>query len=76
VNKDPWDNLPASIGDRVYHEAYAKNWVSYLRAKRSQAISGYQFRAPGEWFSELYAAYQSGVLQDSHPMVKKFLRDL
>ncbi|MCI0682583.1 MAG: hypothetical protein L0Y71_10800 [Gemmataceae bacterium] len=76
VNKNPWDNLPDSIGDRVYHEAYDGNWVSYLRAKRSQAISGYQFRAPGECFSELYAAYNSGVLKDSHPMVKRFLRDL
>jgi hypothetical protein len=76
VGKQPWNNPPADIGGRIYHEAYEKNWVSYLRAKRSQAISGYMFRAPGEWFSELYAAYQSGVLKDEHPLVKKFLRDL
>jgi len=76
VGKEPWENLPAAIGSRIYHEAYEKSWVSYLRSARSQAITGYQFRAPGEWIAELYAAYHVGVLKDEHPMVKKFLRDL
>ena len=72
---DPWNRLPADIGGRVYHEAYKKQWVSYLRAARKQAVKGYQFRSHWEWFADLYAAYHTGVLKDEHPMVKKFLRD-
>ena len=55
------------IGDRVYHEAYARTWVSYLASARNQALTGYQFRAPGEWFAELYAGYRSGKLKPEHP---------
>ena len=28
------------------------------------------FRAPGEWFSELYAAWTLDKLKDGHPAVK------
>jgi hypothetical protein len=55
------------IGDRIYHEAYARVWVSYLAVARKQALTGYQFRAPGEWFAELYAGYRSKQLKDDHP---------
>ncbi|MCZ6604679.1 MAG: hypothetical protein O7A03_05990 [Alphaproteobacteria bacterium] len=58
------------IGDRVYHEAYDKRWVSFLFASRSQGVMGYQFRAPGEWFAELYAAYHTGKMNKSHPARK------
>jgi hypothetical protein len=56
------------IGGRVYQEAYDDGrWRSYDYAARARGISGYQFRAPAEWFAELYAAYFGGKLKDSHP---------
>lgn len=55
------------IDKHVYHEAYARTWVGYLATARSKALTGYQFRAPGEWFAELYAGYRSGKLKDTHP---------
>jgi len=54
----------------IYHQAYARDWVSYNAAARKQGLTGYQFRAPGEWFAELYAAYKSKMLKPSHPAVK------
>jgi hypothetical protein len=59
-----------AIGGRVYQEAYDGGWWnSYDLAARRQGIHGYQFRAPGEWFAELYAAYYSDKLKPSHPFV-------
>ena len=55
------------IGDRVYHESYKNEWVSYLFASRSQGVMGYQFRSPAEWFAEIYAAYYTGKMNKSHP---------
>ena len=76
-DKKLWDNGSESkkrvIGDRVYHEAYppgqSPRWVSYKVEARTKGITGYQFRAPGEWFAELYAAYYSGKLKDNHPYI-------
>jgi hypothetical protein len=66
-----WDQSACTVitmkDGRIYHEAYPKTWVSYKAAARKQAITGYQFRAPGEWFAELYAAYRSDKLKKSHP---------
>lgn len=66
-----WDNGSATrkhaLGDRMYHEAYANSWVSYELKQRALGVTGYQFRAPGEWFSELYAALKTGKLKNSHP---------
>jgi hypothetical protein len=58
-----------TIGGLIYHEAYDQDWVSYLATARKKGLTGYQFRAPGEWFAELYAAYRSGKLKDNHPSV-------
>jgi len=55
------------IGTLIYHEAYPRQWVSYLAAARKEGLTGYQFRHPGEWFSELYAGYKSGKLRQDHP---------
>ena len=71
VGSKPWDSASAvnthKIGDVMYHEAYGNSWVSYNANARKKGISGYQFRAPGEWFSELYAAFYTNKLSDSHP---------
>ena len=54
----------------IFHEAYAQDWVSYLAAARKKGMTGYQFRAPGEWFAELYACFHSGKLKKTHPSAK------
>lgn len=67
-----WDGTKSkdnAIGGRVYQEAYKNDWVSYDYAARRQGIHGYQFRAAGEWFAELYAAYYCDKLKDAHPAV-------
>ncbi|MEX0280278.1 MAG: hypothetical protein AB3N13_03690 [Arenibacterium sp.] len=69
----PWNsNAQAekiAIKGRVYQEAYDNSWNSYLIAARKEGMTGYQFRAPGEWFSELYAAYHIGKMKPGHPAV-------
>jgi hypothetical protein len=54
-------------GTRIYHEAYPREWVSYAAVARKKALTGYQFRAPAEWFAELYAGYKSNKLGPKHP---------
>ena len=46
------------------------SWRSYHVAARSKGVSQYQFKAPAEWFAELYAAYQTKALPESHPDAK------
>ena len=65
-----WDKKAkdAVHGGRVYQQAYDSDsdWYSYDLSARGRGIGGYQFRAPGEWFSEIYACYYGGRLQSSH----------
>jgi hypothetical protein len=54
----PWGkNNTVQFSTRNYHESYDGQWVSYLAASRDRAkeVRDYQWRAPGEWFAELYA---------------------
>jgi len=71
VTDNVWDSEAASsrlvVGSRIYHQAYPDTWVSYAASARKRGITSYQFRAPGEWFSELYAAFKSGKLKPEHP---------
>ncbi len=57
------------VNGTVYQEAYDRQWVSYDTTARKKGLTGYQFRAPGEWFAELYAAYRMDKLKSSHPAV-------
>lgn len=73
---DIWDSATNSNArhmtktGRMIHEAYPNHWVSYDLSARRKGVTGYQFRAPGEWFSELYAAYHTKKLKPSHPAQK------
>lgn len=49
---------PKNIDGRTYHEAYPGQWWSIDFAVRNNAaikVRDYMWRAPGEWFAELYA---------------------
>ena len=75
----PWANGAATmkqardgglrLGDRIYHnyDAKAPVWCSYLASAREHGVSGYQFKAKGEWFAELYTAYAFQLMKPSHP---------
>lgn len=58
---NPWYKYPdvggIPLGGRIYQEAYSGDWWSYKQSTRTRKVSTYQFRAPGEWFAEAYAAY-------------------
>jgi hypothetical protein len=45
------------LGDHVYQESYAPDWVRYRHEARTRMVTPYQFRNPGEWFAEAYEKY-------------------
>ena len=59
---------------RVYQQGYPGQWSSYDSAAQSLGLTNYQFRAPGEWFAECYAAYYvrtaPRMLPATHPLFK------
>ena len=63
------------LGGRYFQRSYpgrgndvdTASWTSFLVASRKDAVSHYQYRAPGEWFAELYAHYYMGTLE-GHPL--------
>jgi hypothetical protein len=58
-----------NVDGTVFQLAYPRIWVCYEFAARKKGLTGYQFRAPGEWFAELYAAYRMDKLKPSHPAI-------
>ena len=59
-SQSPWYNAAnggVALGGRIYQESYDGRFVSYASAARARSVSHYQWRAPGEWFAEAYAAY-------------------
>jgi hypothetical protein len=61
-----------AINKRVIQETYKGKWRSYSLAARDDAVTSYQFRAPGEWFAEIYAAYYCGLIKRSDSRVAWF----
>jgi len=68
---NPWTSNSSAtklaINGVVYQESYPNRWTSYKVGARKQGMTGYQFKAPGEWFAELYAAFHSKKLKPAHP---------
>ncbi|NVB39562.1 hypothetical protein G6O69_17095 [Pseudenhygromyxa sp. WMMC2535] len=67
------------FGGRYFHCSYkiekSRQWVSFEVESRKDAVSNYQYRAPGEWFAELYAHYYMGTLDD-HPLKGWFEQEI
>jgi hypothetical protein len=66
----PWDsNGWRPVGARNWHRGYSgSRWVSFLAASRAAyRVSNYQWRAPGEWFAGLYAAYYAELDEGPDP---------
>jgi hypothetical protein len=74
--KSPWMSGGGVVmGGRVFEESYDKSWNSYAAEARDRKVSNYQFRAPGEWFAESYAAYYEPVSDPKHKGAKLAGRD-
>ena len=67
----PWQTAASAkasaVGPRCFQESYPSNWTEYPLDQRKFGVSGYQFRSPAEWFSELFACYHSGKMNTAHP---------
>ncbi|MFT4628099.1 MAG: hypothetical protein ACI8PZ_006794, partial [Myxococcota bacterium] len=48
------------VGDHVYSRLPDGSWQRYDADARKRKVSDYQFKTPGEWFAEAYAAYYDG----------------
>ncbi len=61
--QSPWYQKPdrQDVGGRLWQRPYDfGEYVSFEKSARADhGVSGYQFRAPGEWFAEAYSVYYS-----------------
>jgi hypothetical protein len=65
------------VGGRLWQRPYGGgDYVSFKKdARISHGVSGYQFRAPGEWFAEAYAVYYSDQDTGTHVGTRLRTRD-
>jgi hypothetical protein len=56
----------AQIDGKIYQFNQAK-WWGYDYSARAIRVSDYQFRAPLEWFAEVYAVFKLKKLATTHP---------
>jgi hypothetical protein len=57
---EPWqgeDQEGPHVNGRIYQHSQGGKWTSYLIKALDDRVSRYQWRAPGEWFAEVYATY-------------------
>ena len=59
VDAKPWFNAKITtyiIDGRIYLQSYKHEWNSYAASERTRTttVRNYQWRAPGEWFADLY----------------------
>ena len=52
----PWFKAAVDVDGRAYIQSYSSRWNSYeVAARQKTKVNDYQWRAPGEWFAEVYA---------------------
>ena len=58
--------MTPNLDGHRYQASYGKaSWVRYNTEARDRKVSKYQFRAPGEWVAEAYAAYYEPAASDA-----------
>jgi hypothetical protein len=71
ANKSPWNNPPAAVAARIYHDTDYSYWASYNSATRAGGkLSRYQFRDKRDFFAETYATYYETAPADPGRLVR------
>jgi hypothetical protein len=71
ATKSPWNNPPAAVAARIYHDTDYNYWASYNSATRAGGkLSRYQFRDKRDFFAETYATYYETAPADPGRLVR------